>query len=79
MTKTAASSSAIRGDVGRLEVVAATTEIAIAAVHGQRSLRHSSQGASLPQYCDSSAPPSTATLTANTKIGKARARVLMRS
>ena len=31
----------------------------IAASHGQRCSRHSSQGASPPQYCDSSAPPST--------------------
>src|SRR5271155_299023 len=62
----------MRGDARRLPVVVATTPTAIAATHGQRSLRHSSQGASPPQYCDSKTATSTATLAARTKAGKKR-------
>src|SRR5439155_7190319 len=40
------------------------------ASHGQRSMRHNSQGASPPQYCDSSAAASTAALTINTNPAK---------
>src|SRR5665213_1706683 len=40
--------------------------IAIATHHGQRCSRQSSHGASPPQYCDSSAAPSTAALATST-------------
>src|SRR5215831_4317343 len=77
--KTMASSSATQGRAGRPPTIIVTHEITIAAPHGHRWARHSSQGVSPPQYCDASAAPSTTALAAKTKAGKARVRAAMPS
>src|SRR5690242_1473068 len=78
-TKTAASSSATQGKAGRLPTIVATNEITIAAPHGHRWTRHSSQGASPPQYCDASAAQSTTVLATRTEAGKPRIGGIVRS
>ena len=53
----------------RLPTIIAINEITIAAAQGQRCIKQSSHGASPPQYCEISAPPSTTALAARTKTG----------
>ena len=65
------------GKAGRLPTIVATNAITIATAHGKRCNRHSSQGASPPQYCDSSAAPSTTALAPRTNEVKARVGCLM--
>ena len=72
IAKTIANTSATHASPARSPTNTTIREITTAAAHGQRWIRHSSQGVSPPQYCDSSAVPSTAALTTNTKPAKTR-------
>ena len=65
-------SNATQGSAARLPTISATRATTIAAAHGQRCSRHSSHGASPPQYCDKNAVPRTTTLANSTKPANGR-------